>query len=175
MLLTVGRLHRQKGIDVLIRAVADWAGPAHQPVLAVAGEGPERSALQQFAGELDVPLLLLGQRSDIADLLSAADVVVLPSRWEGSPLAAREALSAGRPLVATTVGGVPDLVDSSAARLVAPDDPGALGAAIAGLLADPTAAAALGEAGRRAAERWPDEAATTSTVLGIYTELLAAD
>ena len=111
-------------------------------------------------------------RSDVADLLTAADLAVLPSHWEGSPLAAHEALQAGCPLVATAVGGVPALVGPDAAVLVPPGEPGALAGAIAGLLDDPAAAHALAQRGKARARRWPDAAGAAAHVLGIYAELL---
>ncbi|MDQ1630939.1 MAG: hypothetical protein QOC80_911, partial [Frankiaceae bacterium] len=138
-------------------------------VVAVAGEGPERS-------RLGPPLRLLGARDDIADLLAAADVVVLPSRWEGSPVAAHEALRAGKPRVATAVGGVPALVgdaDPPPAVLVPAEDPKALAVALQRLLDDPAERDELaGRALVRAAE-WPDAARTVAVVRETYVELLS--
>lgn len=173
VVLVVGRLHRQKGIDVLIRAAVGWSSREAQPLIVVAGEGPERAALSDLAQRLGVDLLLLGNRSDIADLLAAADVVVLPSRWEGSPLAAHEALHAGRPLVATDVGGLSQLLADGGAVLVPPEDPVTLAHRVGQLIDLPGKAVLVGNAGRLAAERWPDEARSVATVLDVYRELLA--
>jgi glycosyltransferase involved in cell wall biosynthesis len=165
LVLAVARLNRQKGLDVLQDAAAHLPESA---VVAVAGEGPERA-------RLGPPLRLLGAREDVADLLAAADVVVLPSRWEGSPLAAHEALLAGRPLVATAVGGVPALVgdaDPPPAVLVPPEDPAALATAISGLLEDPSEAEALATRARSRGAQWPDAERTVQAVLGVYGELL---
>ncbi|HSP36328.1 MAG TPA: glycosyltransferase family 4 protein [Frankiaceae bacterium] len=165
LVLAVARLNRQKGLDVLQAAAVLLPADV---VVAVAGEGPERD-------RLGAPLRLLGARDDVADLLAAADVVVLPSRWEGSPLAAHEALLAGRPLVATAVGGVPALVGSAdppAAVLVPAEDPEALADALRRLLDDPAEAAALAERGRRRAAEWPDAARTVTAVLEVYRQLL---
>jgi len=113
----------------------------------------------------------LGQRDDVADLLAAADVVVLPSTWEARSLTAQQALLAGRPLVATSVGGLPALLGDGAA-LVPPGDPVALARAVRRLLDDPVEVAALVARGRLVAARWPDEAATVRQVAAVYAELL---
>ncbi len=105
------------------------------------------------------------------DLLAAADVVVVSSRWEARSLVVQEAMRAGVPVVSTAVGGVPELV-GEAALLVPYGDAAALAAAVRELLADPTRHAALAEAGRAQAETWPDEAATVAQVLSTYDELV---
>jgi glycosyltransferase involved in cell wall biosynthesis len=106
----------------------------------------------------------------VADLLAAADVVVLPSVWEARSLTAQEALRAGRPLVATAVGGLPDLVRDGA-LLVPPGDPTALAAAVRSLLVDPAAAAALAARGAQVAAGWPTEDDTAAQVAAVYAEL----
>jgi glycosyltransferase involved in cell wall biosynthesis len=134
LVVAIGRLHRQKGFDVLVRAATRWPA-GRRVVVAIAGDGPQRAALASQIEELGVDVRLLGDRSDIADLLQAADVVAMPSRWEGWPLAAGEVLAAGRPFVASAVGGLPEVV-GDAAKLVAPDDETALAVAIARFLDD---------------------------------------
>jgi glycosyltransferase involved in cell wall biosynthesis len=114
---------------------------------------------------------LLGRRDDVADLLAAADVCVLPSRWEARSLTAQEALRAGTPLVATRTGGLPELL-GDAAELVPVEDAGSLAEALVRVLADPGHAARLSEAGRRQAATWPDEAATARQLVAVYRELL---
>ena len=163
-MLAVARLHPQKGLDVLQEAARSLP---EDVVVAVAGEGPQRDSLGP-------PLRLLGARDDVADLLAAADVVVLPSRWEGSPLAAHEALLAGRPLVTTAAGGIPALVgdaDPAPAVLVSAEDPAALATALRRLLDDPAERAALAERARVRAEQWPDAQRTVEDVLAVYLEL----
>jgi glycosyltransferase involved in cell wall biosynthesis len=140
-------------------------------LIVVAGEGPEQAALETRIQARAAPVHLLGARSDVADLLAAADLAVLPSRWEGSPLAAHEALAAGVPLIATAVGGVPLLVGNGA-RLVPPNDPAALAAALRELLDNPALAVEIAERGLRRAAAWPDAKATARSVLAVYTELL---
>jgi glycosyltransferase involved in cell wall biosynthesis len=163
LVLSVGRLHPQKGYDTLLAALPSWP----EAVVAVAGDGP-------LAGELAAAapsVRWLGRRDDVADLLAAADVVVLPSVWEARSLTAQEALRAGRPLVATAVGGVPDLVRDGAV-LVPPGDPDALAAAVRRLLDDPAEAAAVAARGRAVAAGWPDEQDTVAQVAAVYAELV---
>jgi glycosyltransferase involved in cell wall biosynthesis len=170
VLLTVARLQAQKGQRVLLEAARAWAERDPTPVVVLAGEGPDRAALADTASRLAVRVLLLGHRSDIPDLLAASDVVVLPSRWEGQPLVVQEALRAGRPLVATDVGGVPDLV-GDAALLVEYGDSAALAAAVARVLDDPDIAGRLAAAGPVQAATWPDLGQALDQVEGIYAEL----
>lgn len=117
-----------------------------------------------------LPVRLVGRRDDITELLAAADIAVLPSRWEARSLLAQEALRLGVPLVATAVGGVPELV-GDAALLVPYGDAEALAAAVVRLLADPEARRALAAAGRAQAESWPTEDETVAQVLAVYDEL----
>src|SRR5439155_1128141 len=121
LLLSVGRLHPQKGYDVLIDAAARWRGRTPSPVVAVAGTGPVYLGLAAHASAARAPVLLLGYRDDVSDLLGAADLAVVTSIWEARQLFAQEALRAGVPLVATSVGGLPELV-GEAAVLVPPKD-----------------------------------------------------
>jgi glycosyltransferase involved in cell wall biosynthesis len=162
LVLAVGRLHRQKGYDVLLRALP-LLGDA---VVAVAGDGPLADVLRAQAPQVH----WLGRRDDVGDLYAAADVVVLPSLWEARSLTAQEALLAGTPLVATAVGGLPALVGDGAV-LVPPGDAEALGAAVRRLLDDPAEAAALAARGRAVAAAWPDEADAVAQAAALYVEL----
>jgi glycosyltransferase involved in cell wall biosynthesis len=172
LLVAVGRLEPWQGYAVLLDAARAWRALEPQPLLAVAGEGPERSVLQRRIDAEDLPVRLLGRREDVTVLLAAADVAVLPSRWEARALFAQEALRAGVPLVATAVGGVPELV-GDAAELVPYGDAGALAAAVARLLAEPARRAGLSAAGRVQAATWPTEDDTVAQVLSVYDELAA--
>jgi glycosyltransferase involved in cell wall biosynthesis len=170
LVLAVARLEPQKRLDVLVDATAGWQHRDDRPVVAVAGAGSQAAALERRASAVDSPLLLLGRRHDVADLLAAADVAVLSSDWEGYPLAAQEALRLGVPLVATAVGGVPGLV-GGAAVLVPPGDPAALGAALATLLADEQQRRRLSAAGRTRAQQWPTLAETVDELVATYRDL----
>ena len=174
LVVAVGRLHPQKGYDVLFDAVARWErGGKLQPapLVAIAGDGPLEAELAERVRSERLPILLLGRRSDVADLLGAADLCVLPSRWEGSPFTAQEALRAGTPLVSTRAGGIPELVGSGA-ELVPVGDAAALADAVVRVLGDPGRAAELAAAGRAQAAGWPDEAAAGRRIVAVYRELL---
>jgi glycosyltransferase involved in cell wall biosynthesis len=110
----------------------------------------------------------LGQRSDIPALLAAADVVVVASSWEGQPLSVQETLRAGRPLVATRVGGIPDLTGEDGALLVPPGDAGRLASAVLSVLDDPGLAGKLGAAARVRAAALPGETAAVEAALALY-------
>jgi glycosyltransferase involved in cell wall biosynthesis len=116
---------------------------------------------------------LLGHRSDIADLLAAADVVVATSVWEGQPLLVQEALRAGAPLVATAVGGVLD-VAGEAALLVPAGDVAAVDTTVRRLLDDGELRERYAAAGPRQAATWPSDAEATARVAAAYAELVAA-
>jgi glycosyltransferase involved in cell wall biosynthesis len=174
LVVAVGRLHPQKGYDVLLDAAGRWAGGRHPvPLVAIAGDGPLHAELAERIRTERLPVALLGRRGDVADLLGAADVCVLPSRWEGSPFTAQEALRAGTPLVSTRAGGLPELLGSGAS-LVPVGDAGALADAVVRVLTDPAHAEGLAEAGRRQAAGWPDEEAAARRLVGIYRELLGS-
>jgi glycosyltransferase involved in cell wall biosynthesis len=174
LIVAVGRLHPQKGYDVLLDAAARWAGEERLtalPLVAVAGDGPLHDELADRIRDEVLPVSLLGRRDDVADLLAAADLCVLPSRWEARSLTAQEALRTGTPLVATRTGGLPELL-GDAAELVPVGDAAALADAVVRVLADPEHGARLSEAGRRQAAGWPDEAATARQLVAVYRELL---
>ena len=173
MLLSVGRLHPQKGHDVLIEAAAKLAGRWPDLRVFIAGEGPQRDDLEALIAARRAPVTLLGRRDDVPDLLCAADVLVWASIWEGSPLSVQEALRAGRPLVATRVGGLPDVAGDGAA-LVTPGDPAALADAIARVLEDDRWAATLVARAGEVAQRLPSEHDTVAQVEAVYRELLGA-
>lgn len=136
LVVGVGRLAPQKGFDRLLEVLGrdELAGIDLRVVLA--GDGPQRQALQRTIDRRDLPVTLLGHRTDVADLLSAADLAVSAARWEGQPVWLQEALSVGAPIVATDVGGTAEVLDGGAV-LVPGDDPEALAAGIAAVLTDP--------------------------------------
>ncbi|GII79305.1 glycosyl transferase [Sphaerisporangium rufum] len=167
VLLTLARLAQQKGLETLLDAAAGpFDGPP--PLFVVAGDGPLRAGLLARIDREGLPVRLLGDRTDVADLLGAAAALVVPSRWEGQPLSVQEALRAGRPVVATATGGLPGMV-ADAGLLVPPGDAAALRTAITRLLGDPVLAARLGAAA--AARRLPDEAAAIRAVVSVYDDL----
>ncbi|WP_042429853.1 glycosyltransferase family 4 protein [Streptacidiphilus anmyonensis] len=170
IVLAIGRLTPQKNFQLLLDAASGWRGGEDHPLLVIAGVGAEEAALKARIKAERLPAKLLGYREDVAELLAAADVVVISSRWEARPLVAQEALRAGVPVVATAVGGLPELV-GDAAVLVPSGDATALAAAVSALLADPVRRAELAAAGPLQAETWPTEADTVAQVLSVYDEL----
>jgi glycosyltransferase involved in cell wall biosynthesis len=172
LVVAVGRLHPQKGYEFLLDAAARWnADGGTPPLVAIAGDGPLHDELAGRVRAERLPVRLLGRRDDVADLLTAADVCVLPSRWEARSLTAQEALRIGTPLVATRTGGLPELL-GDAAELVPVGDAGALADAVLRVLTDREHARRLVEAGRRQAASWPDEAGTARQLVELYRELL---
>ena len=155
LVVCVGRLSRQKGQDVLL----DAARSLDADVVLV-GDGPDRSALEAAAPP---NVRLVGRRDDVATWYAAADVVAVPSRWEGMALAALEALASGRPVVASDVTGMADI---GAVDLVPPGDPEALAAALRRRLGDPGDPATW-RAGAR------DLRETTAAIRALYGEVLA--
>jgi glycosyltransferase involved in cell wall biosynthesis len=137
-LLTVGRLVPDKGLDLLLEAAAPILRSARRARLRIAGEGPEERPLVTLARELGIEgqVDLLGFRPDVPELLRTADLFVLPSRREGFGPALVEAMAMRVPVVATAVGGVPEVLEDVAPDwLVPPDDPDALTRALARALA----------------------------------------
>jgi glycosyltransferase involved in cell wall biosynthesis len=170
--LAVGRLAEQKGLDTLLAAARHWQDRVPVPVLAIAGEGPLAAELAARAARTGVDLALLGQRDDVPALLAAADVIAVPSRWEARALVVQEALAAGRPIVATRVGGIPALTGEDAAILVPPGDAGQLAAAVLAVLDDPRRAARLAAAARDRAATLPGPADAVAAVLAGYRSCL---
>jgi glycosyltransferase involved in cell wall biosynthesis len=146
LVLAVGRLVEQKNHALAIRALAS----VPDTTLVIVGDGPFRSTLERTAQEAGVAdrVVFAGLRPDARALMGAADAIVLPSRWEGLPLTALEALASGTPLVATAVRGVRELVVDGQDALLVPEDPSALATALRRVLDDPRLAARLAEAGR---------------------------
>ncbi|MFH8361480.1 glycosyltransferase family 4 protein [Streptomyces anulatus] len=170
LLMAVGSLAPHHGFDVLLDAARVWRRLDPVPLLVIAGEGRDRNALQRRIRDEQLPVTLIGGRDTVGELLAAADLAVLPSRWEGRSPLPQEALRSGVPLVATAVGGVPELV-GRAAELVPYGDVEALARTVVRLLGDPAARARLAEAGRVQAAGWPTEDDTIAHVLCVYDEL----
>ncbi|MCZ7418024.1 glycosyltransferase family 4 protein [Verrucosispora sp. WMMA2121] len=171
LILSVGRLHPQKRYDVLVDAAARWRERTPPPVVVIAGSGPAYLPLAARISAARAPVTLLGHRTDVADLLTGADLAVVTSDWEARQLFAQEALRAGVPLVATAVGGLPELV-GDAAVLVSPGDVDAVDAAVRGLLDDEAGRAELARRGAARASTWPTETQTLAQLLALYAELV---
>lgn len=143
----VSRLHRQKGVIHLLRAAPDILKRRPEAKIVIAGGGPLEGDIRRFAARagLDRHVQILGERPDARDLLSLFDVFVLPSFWEGLPLVLIEAASLGKPIVASAIDGVREVLrDGETGLLVPPGKPRELAAAIVRVLEDPALAARLG-------------------------------
>lgn len=145
----VGRLTPEKAPAVGVAAFARMAHVAERVgvELAVIGDGPERARVEQLAGELGVAprVRFHGTRADAPMLMAAFDALMLSSHREGTPMVLLEAMAARTPIVATRVGGVPDLLSSRSALLVPRDDPHALASALLSVLLDRESAATRAE------------------------------
>jgi glycosyltransferase involved in cell wall biosynthesis len=172
----VGSLHRRKGHGVLLGALRRLADDGRAPVLLAAGDGPERARLEGAARELGVAerVRWLGRLEDVRPVLAAADVVVAPSLAEGLGVAAIEALAAGRPVVASAVGGLGELVRDGRDGLLVPvgDEP-ALAAALDRVLADASLRARLGGEAAGRARDFSTEAMARGTE-AVYERAVAA-
>jgi glycosyltransferase involved in cell wall biosynthesis len=172
LVLTVARLDAQKGVAYLLGAAAD----VPDAVFVIAGEGPERAALEAQASSLGIAhrVRFLGHRRDVPALLAIADLFVLPSLWEGLPLSVLEAMAAGVPVVATRIGGTDELVrDGETGTLAPPENGPALADAIRSVLYDRERALRMAAAARALVEREHSASAMVSATAALYEELLA--
>jgi glycosyltransferase involved in cell wall biosynthesis len=174
---TVGFLRQPKAMDVLIEAAARLAPRFPRLRVLIVGEGADRPVYEALIDKLGIgdTVKLLGLRSDVPDLLAETDVAVLSTNSEGSPLSVMEYMDAGLPVVATRVGGIPDLIDHGVeGLLVEPRDPDGLAEAIARLLDDPDEARRMGERGRERRRREFDIDVMVRNLENLYLDLYAA-
>jgi glycosyltransferase involved in cell wall biosynthesis len=151
VILCLGRLSREKGQDVLLDAMKEVLASRSEATLWLAGEGPSEPMLRAQASRLGIEqrVRFLGFSEYVAPLLRRATILALPSRGEGMPISALEAMSLGVPVVATGVGGVPDLLSSpDVGSIIPPENPLRLANALVDLLNNPERATAVGRAGR---------------------------
>lgn len=178
VILAVGRLSPEKAHADLVRAVAALKGRPAVPDfrVVVAGDGPERERLQNLCRTLGVAdvVILAGATNDIPLFYAMADVFVLPSHSEGSPNALLEAMIAGKPVVATAVGGVPEIVrDGQTGLLVAAHDTAAMAERLAELLADGERRKQLGESARSWVSSHHSREEYARSIVELYDGLLA--
>ena len=153
--LTIARLAPQKGLDLLLEAATLIKQRGIDFTWLVAGDGPLKAQLNQQIADAALPVKLLGRREDIGALLSQADVVVQTSYWEGQPLTLREAMQAGRAIVATDVGGSAYTL-AGCGQLVEPQA-GPLADAVVAVISDPKRRETLEAASRAAVAKIPGE------------------
>jgi glycosyltransferase involved in cell wall biosynthesis len=142
--------------------------------LSVIGDGPEADSLRKQAERLGIESRITwhGVVEDAGTLLSAFDAFVLSSRTEGTPITLLEAMDAGVPIVATTVGGIPDVVTPAHAILVPPEQPASIARALADLLANPRAASERSALATERVRRSFSQAAWVDAVNGVYAAVL---
>lgn len=156
LILSASGTEFRKGTDVLLEALGRWHGP-RSFTLAIAGWGGRDGDLRTRAQALglDAQTRWLGYIPDLAAVMRQADVFVLPSRYEGFSMVTLEAMAMGKPIVATAVGGVPELIENgTSGLLVPPENPDALGDAIARVLKDRVLARCLGDAAQARSRRF---------------------
>lgn len=176
LLGTVGWLRLQKAHHVLVRAAALLRDEYPDIQVLIVGDGPERDATQGLINELNLneTVRILGARTDVPDILHTLDIAVSSSDFEGSPAAVLEYMGAELPVVATAVGGVPDLIESGIhGLLIPPGDPAALANAVSKLLRDPERARAMGDNGRKRQTTEFTMDAMIHRFEALYLELLA--
>jgi glycosyltransferase involved in cell wall biosynthesis len=172
VVLSIGRLKAPKDFSTLLQALAQLEPGSFRA--RIVGDGPERERLEEETQNLGLTgsLEFLGERDDVAALIDDADVFVLASHAEGLPMSMLEAMAASLPVVASAVGGVPELVDDESGVLVPPANPGALAAAIRDVLADPERRLRLGRGARARIEERFDLESWGLAHLNFYTREL---
>lgn len=171
VVLSIGRLTEQKGYRYLI----ECARLLPEVRFVIAGDGPDRVELERLAAELDPGRVsFLGPSDDVPALLANCDVFVLPSLYEGLPLSILEAMAAGKPVVATAVGGNAEaLVSDRIGFLIPARDPAALAGAISAVLTDSKLAAALGTEARTRVQSHFSAREMVERLTGVYNDVLA--
>jgi len=175
LIAIVASLHPVKAHEDLIEAMAICVREAPAARLLIVGEGRRRAALERLVRErgLQGRVRFLGFRTDVADILRAVDIVALSSLQETFGISLVEALAAAKPIVATRVGGVPEVVGRSECGILVPSrDPAALAAALTALLRDRARAEAMGREGRRRARALFHERTMAERTFALYEELL---
>jgi glycosyltransferase involved in cell wall biosynthesis len=174
LVFTAARLHPQKGLHHLLAAAAHVPGA----VFLLAGEGPERTALEAESRRLGIAdrVMFLGHRRDIPQLLQCCDLYVLPSLFEGLPVSVLEAMAAAKPVIATAIGGTDEaVVHGETGLLVPPGDSVELARAMQLVLTNRSLADRFGQAGRARVEREFSAQAMIDRVILLYDEVLGAE
>jgi glycosyltransferase involved in cell wall biosynthesis len=177
VILSMARLASDKGLQYLVEAAAMLPHTERRIQIVIAGDGPERDRLEQLVSHLGVTqrVRFLGFRKDVGDLLAASDLVVLPSLREGLSIALLEAMAAGKPVIASSIGSQREVAShADMARLVPPADGRALSEAIVQLSGDEALMARLGRTGRAVYERHYTQDRMLRAYKQLYFDLLSA-
>lgn len=173
---TVGRLAEQKGLCYFLRMAAHLVGQFPAARFVIVGDGPQRDELAALAGDLGIAdrVAFTGLRADVPDLVSTFDLFVLASIYEPFGLVLAEAMALEKPVVATCVDGIPEVVAEGETALLVPSrDPSALAEAAARLLGDPALAQRMGQAGRQRVLAQFTVEAMASKTMRLYEERLS--
>jgi len=171
----VANLRPMKGYDTFLKAARMILDEVENARFLIVGGGPLEDELKALAFKLGIwpQTIFTGFRDDVPNLLATMDVFVLPSLWEGVPMALLEAMAMAKPVVATEVGGIPEIViDGVTGLLVPPRDPDALAEAIIALLQDRERAEAMGQAGRERVEKYFTVERMVQKTEALYEELI---
>ncbi len=175
IILTAGRLTEQKGHRFLLEAVPTIIERARETHFVIVGEGQLKDKLQVRARELKLQsrVHFAGRRNDVPELMTAADLFVLPSLFEGLPLVLLEAMAAGLPVIGTRVCGISEaVIDEVTGRLVEAGNARVLAAAVSEVLQQPALAARWGKAGQKRFEREFTAARMARETFAVYEGLL---
>jgi glycosyltransferase involved in cell wall biosynthesis len=175
VILFLGRLNDSKGLDVLLHSFAKLIPDHPEARLVLVGGGAEEEALRDLSNSLRVEpqVQFAGYVSEPARFLDACDLLVLPSRWETFGFVLLEAMARGKPIVASRIGGIPEVVGDEAGLLIPPDDGAALAKAIGTLAEDSDYRARLGEAGRMRAKSLFSLSVVHERIDRLFREVLA--
>ena len=171
----VGRLAPEKGIANLIHAAKEVLSVYPQVLFVLVGDGPERAALESLvkSNGLEKTVIFVGQRSDLTNIYNSFDIFVLPSLTEAMPMAILEAMAAGKPIIASRVGGIPEMIsDLESGLLITPGDQRGLRDALLKLLREPETALRLSEAASKMVRTRFSSDRMAQAYLSIYCRLL---
>lgn len=168
LVMCIGRLQRQKGQDLLLQGWPCVIERFPNAALYLVGEGPDRESLQRMAGER---VTFVGERSDVRKWMLAADLIVMPSRWEGLSLAMLEAMACSRAIIATDVSGMREAAGDGAACIIPPESVGDLEQAIIRLMGSAEERDALGQRARHRVKQHFDLKSTCEQVLRVYSQV----
>jgi len=173
----IGRLDPQKNLEWLIEHAHQWLATAPAHDLLIVGDGPQRAVLQRLSRHPQIAgrVQLIGWRPEIPGILAASDLLVLPSLWEGMPNVVLEAMASGRPVLASDVEGVRELLGDDPRQLVPPGDTEKWTAGVRTLLTDLPLAAQTGAKNRLRAERVFSPAAMCRAYAELYQSLIPKD
>jgi glycosyltransferase involved in cell wall biosynthesis len=172
LVLSVGRLDRQKGVETTVAAFRHLMAQVPGAVLLLAGRPGNTSAIVEAGAQGTPAIRLLGHRSDVPDLMCAADVLSFPSRWEGLPGTVIEAMAMRLPIVASDIPPVSEVLGDVNWPLVPPDDPISLASALASILRGGPSIDALREAGEKRFRAFFTAEAASEGMTKLYQDVL---